>query len=304
MLLVAMLLAILLLNRHTAAQEEVEPVRLAWRFAEGDRLGLRFVQTTESTTSVNRHTLRAQMETEAALTWAVEAVDGDGVASIQQELVRLRMVVTTSDGGVPVEFDSAATTRPRGAARELAAALRPLVGAQSQFRMNARGEILAAQLSDATKQALGAEEDEGAASRTPVLSVENVNELLGQAMAVLPAEPVAPGATWESSATTTLPIGRVQVDSRYTYQGAEQREGKTLERIELAATLQLAPDAEQTAPALKVNQQQLAGVMWFDRETGRLDSSQLEQQLVTESEFRDEPITVRVTSRTELRVVP
>lgn len=273
---------------------------LAWKLPAGSEHRLAFTQVTESVTSVNKYALRLKMEMRADLRWQVERVDEAGAMEIRQSIERIQLKMVPADGAAPIEFDSAAADRPRGAARRLAASLQPLVGLESLFRMSPRGEVLDAKLTEESASALAEQRQTLESEQVRSLfTADNLNEMLQQALALLPAESVAPGATWNSARDSKLAMGQVRVESQYTYRGPEaSEEDQTLQVIDSVARVQLQPAAD--APQVTLVEQQTAGTLSFDASEGKLAHSSLRQQLVTRTPLRDEQITVRLTSSLDL----
>jgi hypothetical protein len=281
------------------------PVPLRWHLAAGDQFVVAFSQKMQTISAIGNRALRMQVEMGAELLWKVEDVQASGDMRIEQTISRLQMRLTRSDGTDPIQYDSAATERPRGPARDIAAAVKPLVGTTSTLTMNPRGEILSAQLSPDTEEAL--EELKDSEQVLHLFSAEGLSEVLRQVMPMLPAEPVTAGQTWEVAHKTTLAAGVVAQTTQLTYRGPEEKDGRTLQRIDQTATSKLQPPpeaAEAGAKKITVKEQKLSGTVWFDSQAGRFDSGALTQELVTESPYRDETITVRLTSELTFTVTP
>lgn len=267
---------------------------LRWKFSQGEKLHVVVQQKTALETTAGPKPRKMTVNTTMEMDWLVDSVDEQGTADMTQTITRLKMRMETL-GAAPVEFDTASTEQPEGAARYFEAASR-LVGLELNVVMNARGEIESVELSDEARKLL---DDALAGTTLPSLfSSEGLQETLKQTAAVLPAQPVSPSDTWEVSSAAKLPLGSVRQQTTYTFEGPRERDGRMLDAIRLNSKLQLGPPPSDEAPAATIAEQEHTGTLWFDVEAGRFVSSDVDQRLVTESLYRGTKI--RVSATTEL----
>jgi hypothetical protein len=282
-----MLVALLagLSGSNLAAQEA-----LRWKFTDGETLRVSFLQTvnTETVGAGPRKTISIVMGME--MTWRIEKVEADGTATMTQSFDRLTMSMKTGDVA-SVDYDSAAepTSAP---AREIAAAVGPLIGPKFHLTMNSRGEILEVKLSVAAREAVAANPSE---RLKMFFSAEGISRVLRQSVVVLPAEPITAGAEWKATSDVDSPLGALKQTTVYTYVGSQDRDSRRLEQIKVESTLQIDPQAAPTKT--KIKSQSQTGEIWFDRDLGRLVESQIRQKLTTVRKYRDTTIEVRSTSK-------
>lgn len=98
---------------------------------------------------------------------------------------------------------------------------------------------------------------------------------------ILPAKPVAAGATWEKESSVPIPGGqKLKTKTKYTYVGLVEHKpsGRKLDRIDtqiLSTELVLAPNSPLTAQGISIKKSSLKptgkkGSIWFDRQLGRI----------------------------------
>lgn len=268
---------------------------LRWKLVTGESLRYEFKQNTQTETAGAGRQMRVAMDTSMVVTWKVESVDSEKVATIMQSIDRFTITMTT-DKLDPITYDSAAKSPPIGPAREIAEGVGKFIGTTCRIQMSDRGEIKSVEPSSQLKQAL-----ESTAKLTPanptanLLTPEGVSKMLQQAAVVLPEKPVAEGATWNASQESRIALGIVLQRSQFTYGGSAQRGTLQLEKITVETTFGMAPNANSLS-VTKLKEGQQTGTLWFDSAAGRFVSSELSQRLVTERPYRDTTIRVHSTS--------
>lgn len=96
----------------------------------------------------------------------------------------------------------------------------------------------------------------------------------------LPDKPVRRGDKWERQLQVPAgPLGIFTLRQTLTYEGTETRDGKVLDRISAVATTTYAPPKPDAELPVRVSKGELLasdwkGTHWFDREAGRLVSSE------------------------------
>ncbi len=269
---------------------------LRWKFAPGQSFRVSFQQTTRSETTGAQKQPAVTIKMAMDMTWRVTAVDEAGTARMSQSFDRLAMEMKSGDVA-PIEYDSASSEQPAGAAKDVAAAVAPFLQAEFHLTMTARGEIKEVKLSDEADRALAARSADGAKS---FFSPDGISRVLRQAVVVLPDMPLAAGDQWETAYLLDASLGQLTQTNVYTYQGPAAREGRQLERIDVKSTLEQ-PD-EQPAGKTQLKELQQTGELWFDAERGRFVESRLTQALTTERVYRDMRIRVRTNSNVTMLI--
>lgn len=255
--LIAGILGCTVLLLGTAANAEQ---LLRWKFKAGETLKVELIQKSEIETTIANKPLKMNDEMVMEMAWQVESVDEQGTARLAQSFTRLRRKIEMQRQD-PIEYDSAAKTKPAGPAKEIAAGIDPLIGVKFHVTMNSRGEISEVKLSDEAAKAL-----EGAAARSKdAFTKERVTEILRQSAVVLPEQPVEKGTEWSIETTSKTQRGSIKLSNKYTYVGTEERAGKMLEKIGVETTLEFSEPKGKP----EIKEQKHSGLLYFDAAAGR-----------------------------------
>lgn len=271
---------------------------LDWKLKAGEKYDLHVLQQTNSTVTVVNKTVKTAIEIALDSTWSVESVS-EGAAKIRQTIARVQVKVQAADSPL-VAYDTAASEKPSGAARDLAAAVGPLVDPQSSLllTMTDRGEIISVEWSPRLAELWNAGQA-GAGDRKESPAKESLDALLKQPLAILPEKAVAKGDKWDTSRELHTPSGKFTQKVEYTYAGRRDSVAGAADAISFAAFL--TPAAQGKA---KIKEQSQTGTILFDGQAGRLRSSEQSQRLVTETPYRDATITVVVESQVTRTLTP
>jgi hypothetical protein len=285
--IIAWLLASLLLAASTASAQTT----LRWQLKQGDRLTIETQQQTTSKVSYVGKETATQIDLALTLGWGVTSAD-DEVYTIKQSVRRLLVGIDSAAAG-KVEYDSAKRIQPTGAARDIEEAVAPLLKAELQLTMNARGEIVDAQpLGEAAEKLLAAGGEQGGAAAT---AGQSMQQLLRQPLVVLPEKEVNPGDAWTRETKLTTPLGPATQTTTYKYVGPAESD-KDLALIETTGELKLTmPAAPGKGVALKEHAQ--SGSILFSTAAGRLARAEQTQTLVTERPYRETTIVVSLSSK-------
>jgi hypothetical protein len=236
--------------------------------------------------------VKTSLELVVDMLWTVDQATDDQ-AEITQQVQRLQVTLSSPDGP-PLQFDSAADKRPTGAARQLEAALKPLLGEQFHVTMNARGEIVKVRAPQ--RSAAPEAKDDGKG----LVSTDTLNQLLKQPLVVLPEKEVSKGDHWKTETETTTALGKLQQTTTYTLADITGDGDDKLAKITQAGELQLEPANKK----LKLTEHSLAGDVQFALAPGRLISTQRTQRLKTEQPYRETTIVVDLETRITTKVEP
>ncbi|OYW24827.1 MAG: hypothetical protein B7Z55_01060 [Planctomycetales bacterium 12-60-4] len=203
-----------------------------------------------------------------------DKVAADGSAK-QRQVIR-RVISTVASTGGPVaqdsEYDSASAESPVGPLGEmLAKTLKPMVGAEWQQTVSARGEVSDIQVPE--KFLEGLKSNPAAGMMGNMATPDGLKQLSTQAAMIFPEGAVQTGATWDSTVEVKLPFGTMSTKKITKYLGPGERE---LERM--SVTTEVAFEPTPNAPAtLKIVDNEADGEIVFDRQAGRLIKSSLRQ---------------------------
>ncbi len=287
----AVCLALLLIASPARGQ-----TALRWKLAAGESLVVQTQQETTSVVSFSGKKAETKINLGMELVWDVTAAD-DNEATIKQTIRRIEFRLESEKAG-KIEYDSSAKTRPTGQAREVADAVKPLLGAEVTIRMSLRGEVLDAKPANAAAETLFADPTPGAESG--VFSGKAIETLLRQPLAVLPENLLADGDTWSATSQLDASLGKFQQTTTYKLAGTVEHGGVQVPKVEFTATIEpAAPVAEAATgkPVLTLKSHEQTGHFLFSPASGRLVSAEQNQSLTTERPYRETTIVVTLTSK-------
>ncbi|MGI8980505.1 MAG: hypothetical protein ACR2FY_14855 [Pirellulaceae bacterium] len=287
-----------------AASPALAQKTLRWKLAAGDQLQVNVSQQTTSTVTIASKPVKTTMEMTLETLWSVDSADQEQI-KITQAVKRLAMKLHTGDSP-PIVYDSAVKSPPVGSAKEVAAAVKPLLdeGSALIVTMNTRGEVLSAE-----PNAKLAELWKTPSAKAPggPGGSESTQELLKRSLVVLPEKPVAAGdagsTKWTKEREVEIPIGKVKQATEFVYAGEVEEAGQKLDKIDFTSKLTLVPGGAKSLK-LTLKTQEQTGHALFSAEQGRVVSAEQTQKLVTEAPYRETNITVTVESTVKTLVSP
>ena len=274
---------------------------LRWKFQPGMHYQVSFDQTTLSKTQADQESIQVRLHMGMTMQWKVTQVDHAGTATMEQAFTRIRLELE-NPGVEQVSYDSASLSKPVGEAAQIAAALGPVIGKTFRVRMTARGIV---------QEVIASPEMQGALKRIPqesrlkdVFTREGLMQTLRQSHGDLPARMVQLGDQWEAVETVSTPLGDLKTKTRYRYGQDVENAGVAAAQIQVHGQIELVPmKAEKSSRNnLRIESQEITGEILFASIQGHLLRSQVNQQMVTRSRYRDLQLTSRVTSRLETTV--
>lgn len=263
---------------------------LRWKFKEGQTFQVKIEQATQTTTEVNKKQISMSLDMTMEMDWTVEKVAADQTAKLSQVFTRLAMKASVP-GAKTVEFDSASKQEPTAEAAEILAGVSPLLKARFRLSMTELGEIQDVQVSE--EELTAAFANAASTKLKELFSQESITKTLRQALMQLPQEEVNAGATWTQSRSTTTPLGDIKQDAKFTLVGEDEKTGS--QKIQVATTLTLTPSGKS-----RLKEHASTGLRLFDQEAGRLVSSTTNQELLTESSYRETKILVSTKTRVKM----
>ncbi len=291
--LTALVLAAIAASRASAQTE------LRWKLQPGEQFAVSVAQQTTSDVAYSGKKVTTQIDLAMELGWTVTAAD-EKTIQIKQSLRRLTFKMESPKVG-KVTYDSADKSRPSGQAREVAAAVAPLLSAETLLEMTPRGEVLSAKpANEAAEKLLASGSDPVDGS---LVSKQAIQQLLRQSLVILPEKAVTEGDTWTSSTDIDSALGKGEQKTTFTYAGADEDDGAKVTKIDVASKLDLAaPAASSNKPLVKEHQQ--TGTVLFSPEQGRVVSGKQSQTLVTERPYRETMIVVTLKSEQTTTLKP
>jgi hypothetical protein len=228
------------------------------------------------------------------MTWVVDSVDEDGNAHITQTMERIR--VASSARGQEQTFDSDEEKLDETATEPLGF----LVNQPVHLTIDPRGKVVdvrpSAKLAEKLKQP-----QQGPLAA--MFSPESLKQMANTNTVEFPSEPVSRGTTWQQQVSVRDPVaGRQTLVTTYRYDGSEERDGQTVDKI--SATAKLAPaDNQAAAQRVTIKDQKSNGVIWFDRSVGRIHEMEMTSKLVREVSLGANKLEETVTTKMQMRLV-
>ena len=289
-----------------AASPALAQKNLRWKLAAGDQLQVNVGQQTTSSVIIPGNAMKSvktKMEMTLETLCTVESADEKQI-KISQTVKRLAVKLQIGDAN-PIAYDSATKTPPVGAAKDFAAAAKPLLteGSALMVTMDPRGEVLSAEPSAKLAELWKVP---GAKSLSGPGSAESTQELLKRAIVLLPEKPVAADdaakAKWSKEREVDISIGKVKQSTEFVFAGEVEEEGQKLDKIDFTSKLTLVPGGAKSLK-LTLKEQTQTGYALFSAEQGRVVSAEQTQHLVTEAPYRETiiPVTVDSTVKTTIK---
>ncbi len=230
------------------------------------------------------------------MSWTVAEVRDDGSAIIKQKINRIRMSMQAPGGAAAVEFDTQSTDEPQGFAAMIAPLLREMARAEFTVTMTPRGKITNVEVPDSLVQALAAAP--GAALMGDMATAEGFKKIASGVAFELP-ESLEPGDEWTATTEMTNPVlGKQTVTMTYRYVGPKDVDGVTLEAFTPSLEISF---AGTPAAQAQVTEQQSSGEMLFNRNAGRIESSQLDHTMKLDLTVAGQKIAQSLTQKVKFQ---
>lgn len=292
------LLLCLLLRVSVCSAQSQEPLR--WKFNQGDIHNYRLVQNNSMTMNLGSiGDVKTDFVQTVDMVWEVEEVAEDGTARISQKIERIRLKMT-APGQAEISYDTDSEERPVGYAAMLVPIFKSLTKAPFVVSMKPRGEIIEFEVPQEVKDSM--KNLPGAKMMGDFTTEKGLKNAIQQLALVLPKpEDMNEGYQWTASSTMSNPIlGDVVSKMNFTYKGAREVEGQLLEVFE--PTLEMSfesPDSSQEFLA-GIEDQSSSGEILFNRTLGRLESSNLNQEMVMQFNIGERVADQKIDQKIEL----
>jgi hypothetical protein len=278
----------------TAAAQAADAPR--WKFEEGQSNRYRMNQTMNMSMVVGGNDIQNNLQQVIDMSWTVREIKDDGSAVLDQKIDRMRMTIEA--GGQKVEVDSAAKEEPQNQAAMLAPMLKAFTAKPFKVTMSPRGEITEVEVPEEMVEAL--KNTPGAAAMGDMATPEGFKKMVGQAAFAMP-EKLEPNDEWTQKMEMQLPgIGKQVTETTYKYEGAKEVDGKEYEVF----TPSLKIRYEGGATQVNVGDQKSEGQILFDREAGRLQQSELKQNMTLTLSAGGQSIEQKLEQTIEMKHVP
>lgn len=255
-----------------AARAGAEGVKLRWKFKAGEALHYQMEQKTVTAMKNNGQDIKTTHTQTIDMTWKVGDVAEDGTASITQSIDRIRTKIDAAFASL--EFDSKDPKEQEGPiAAAVIPALKAMVGASFQYKMNPRGELSDVKVPEGLIKKL--QESNPSAGGAGMFSEEGLKNMINESALALPAEDLEKGKSWNrQTKLPPSPVGTMSFDKTYTFNGETDGVGQ----IGLTSKIALEPTPGNNVE-IKLASQEGKGTFAFDNKAGRVTESSVSQKI-------------------------
>lgn len=271
---------------------------LRYKYKEGDTLKYVLEQKMKMNMNVMGNDIEMNMDQSSDMTWSIGKVDDKGNAKITVKFGRQKMSMKSPMGNV--EVDSNSTQEPDDQLGQiLYKVTKALAGVEVSGTVNPQGEYSDVVVPDKALKEF--QELPGSANFGDMFSPDGIKRMLSQSGLIMPKEAVSKGKTWKNKTDMKLPIGKMIAEVEYTYNGPDEKGGRTLEKIALKPKATLEPD--RNAPiAMKLKSHSATGTAYFDNEAGRLQEVTTQQTMEMEADVMGMAFTQKMVQTMTMRL--
>lgn len=230
---------------------------LRYKFQEGDKTEYVSENKVKTTSNVGGINIMMNLDQTIYMTWTVEKVNKDGAAALKIKVDRMVMTVEAPPPIGAATIDSNEKKDPDNIlAQQFSKLVRAMAGSEITATMAPTGEF-----SDVK---MPKELDKGFKDLTGGLGVSGgIEQLVGGGL-TLPKDAVEKGKTWTSKNEAKTAMGNLNVEMKYTYEGADG----DLEKITVIPKMNM--EGKGAGPTLKSDDKKSKGTVLFDNRAGRI----------------------------------
>jgi hypothetical protein len=234
---------------------------LRYQLKQGEKLHYAVEQSTSLQTPQGGMGIKATCD----VAWEVGTLDAAGKAKIALKIDRVQLNAQSPMG--KMQIDSKEGKEPEGQVKEMLGDLYSgLKGAEITMSMDTRGNVSDLHLPKALVAA--ARKLAGGPGMGEGYTEDGLKRLFGLCGQPLPEGSLMKDQSWDHTLTIKFRGGNLIQDTKCTYQGPAERDGKKLEAIALKPTLKTEGGRVTTRIAIKKMEAQ--GTAYFDNTAGRL----------------------------------
>ena len=269
-----------------------------WHASIGDQFAVVANQEMSQVLTVEDKTFEIPNSMKMWMTWTVTDVSETGSITITQTFDRISMTTKVPNLG-ELKYDSDSKEEPIGAVKKIADILKPMVGAKFVQRMTDRGMILDLRVPREALQGMNA---------SPLLkqffSDDSFKEMMMKVSPVFPGEEIEKGHSWEANSTNATPVGNMIVDSKYIYEGEEERDGKSLAKISSTVKLSFEEGKGPAGTDIKITEQDNSGTAFFDAQAGHFVDTTMTQDITMEVSVNGSKVDQKIVTKLQMTMSP
>jgi len=264
--------------------KDTQKVTLAWKFEKGKEFYQKMTTETKQTMKVMGNTVTQTQKQTFYFSWkAIEQI-GDKW-TIEQKIIGVAMDIDI--GGSKITYDS----KKENTNNPLAEFFKALEGATFTLTLNTKNYKVEGikGREEFLKKLVGANPQMKPLLDT-ILSEEALKEMAEPTFAVVPADPVIKGKSWDKTTKLDMgPIGKYTNTYKYTYEGRDGKDDKTnpLHKLKVDTTLKYDAPTEGTdsrglpfkIKSAALTSKNATGSIVFNADRGRVESSKMSIEL-------------------------
>ena len=274
---------------------------LRYKFKQGEQFVYAMDQAIDMKMNVVGQNVEMKMNQKIEMLQKVQAVDSAGVASITQKITRIRMEMN-GPPGTAMKYDSAENKKPEGPIAQIAPLFKTLTKAEFKVKMAPTGKLVQVEVPteffDKLKETPGGNLLQG------MFNEDSFKQMLMQAATTFPATPVEEGDTWTNSFALDNPLGKQNVETKYSYQGEETVDGNVLEKIGVVIKMNFGKleNPALAGATVKVKKQDSKGTMYFDNTRGQMVGTHIDQNMEMEISVGDNTINQLLKMKIDVKI--
>ena len=238
---------------------------LAWKFKKGGVTNVVIDQETNMQLELGAGASnQTQTRQTTNITWTVDDIASDGLATIEQKINRIQLDLKSALGNFVIDTND--SQKLTGIAEEMAKGIRPLAGTRFMVKTKLNGEIAEVLIPEDVSKSL----DE--------LSTAGLREIAANGSLKFPTKTIDVGENWPAEFELVMPpFGKLLISTTYQYLGEETVGGRVLDRIKATTAVKVKDPTANSG--LKLKSQESGGMIWFDNTRGSIDHSEFSQDM-------------------------
>jgi hypothetical protein len=252
--------------------------------------------------------IKSTMQQTMTLSWRINEVDDEGVASTTITIDRIKMAMKSPV--FQVDFDTADEDKQQGGSplEVMTDALKNLVGLRYDVKMAPTGEILDVSVPEETREALKKQFNSipGMQQMADAFTDNGMKNMASQSLQTFPEEPVSPGDTWIKEGTQNIPqFGEQKTKTVFEYIGPKEVDGHTIEQLKATMETEFEGGAKGLGGAkFDIQDHQMSGTIQFDANLGRMTRSEFDMDMEVAMDLGQQSMQQHITGKITATIAP
>lgn len=277
--------------RENAVQAE----QLRFKFQNGQTQSFAIGQNTDIAMKIAGQAINMKMAQDMKVAQSVSKLEDSGAAHLKQQFQNFQMKMT-GPPGASFEYDSSKKAPLTGVGAQIAPLLDTLAASEFEFVQSPIGAVSEFEVPNALAEKLKTL-GPVAAQLGGQFSKEGLKQMIEQGSLEFPEGDLKKGQTWSKKLEMMLPlpVGKLTIETKYSYAGEEQVDQQKLQRIDTEMVQTFEGDA------VKVIEQKSSGKILFDNQLGRLAQSDLTHSMKMELTVGGQKLAQEQTTTVKVR---